>query len=338
MTDIAKFTKEKLTRIIDSAEEVITALAGTNDDIHPDNSKKMCAAWDYLNDHAAPPEVVRSMARQLLASMEQDPIYQLRDSDWYDTDKQTFYTVVNAGGTGRIVYAEPQLTQPAVRIDFLPKNLDRALGVMGMALPESREEFNLQQERWTQRLIDRVIRCADELGPQPAVVIHLGVTWEDVPEEITEDDMGLASAWAHGFNQCRAVMLQGNHRDLSQPVDPQVAAYEKIMQQALPANSFTNADLEGMAHGDNPQSNAYRELLAYRTGAPALTAGWVAVPVEPTESMIIDGFEAELREEFRDPEAYEAFEAMSGCEQAAQRAKWCWAAMIAATPQQEVNQ
>ncbi|MNC35060.1 hypothetical protein D3C75_835290 [compost metagenome] len=112
--------------------------------------------------------------------------------------------------------------------------------------------------------------------PQPAVVIPLGVTWEDVPDEITEDDMGLASAWAHGFNQCRAAMLQGNHRDLSQPVDPQVAAYEKIMQQALPANSFTNHELEGMAHGDNPQSNAYRELLAYRLKAAALPAGLVA--------------------------------------------------------------
>ncbi|MCD0238474.1 DUF551 domain-containing protein, partial [Enterobacter kobei] len=31
----------------------------------------------------------------------------------------------------------------------------------------------------------------------------------DVPEDITEDDMEVALAWAHGFNQCRAAMLQG---------------------------------------------------------------------------------------------------------------------------------
>lgn len=31
-----------------------------------------------------------------------------------------------------------------------------------------------------------------------------------------------------------AAMLQGNHRDLSYPVDPQIAAYEKIMEQAIP--------------------------------------------------------------------------------------------------------
>ena len=45
--------------------------------------------------------------------------------------------------------------------------------------------------------------------PQPAPVsVPEVVGWEDVPEEITEDDIDLASAWAHGFNQCRAAMLQ----------------------------------------------------------------------------------------------------------------------------------
>lgn len=45
--------------------------------------------------------------------------------------------------------------------------------------------------------------------PHPAVVSVPEVAgWEDVPEEITEDDITLASAWAHGFNQCRAAILQ----------------------------------------------------------------------------------------------------------------------------------
>ncbi|MGL5599450.1 MAG: hypothetical protein ACRDD5_00940 [Silvania sp.] len=52
--------------------------------------------------------------------------------------------------------------------------------------------------------------------PQPAVV-PLAVSWEDVPEKITEDDMGLASAWAHGFNQCRTAMLQGKAEPVCQP-------------------------------------------------------------------------------------------------------------------------
>jgi len=70
---------------------------------------------------------------------------------------------------------------------------------------------------------------------------------------------------------------------------------------------------------------------------PVVPDGYALVPVEPTESMIIAGFEAELREEFRDPDAWEAYEAMSGCGQAALRAKWCWAEMVKAAPQQEVK-
>ncbi|EPS8085126.1 DUF550 domain-containing protein [Salmonella enterica subsp. enterica serovar Newport] len=48
------------------------------------------------------------------------------------------------------------------------------------------------------------------------------------------------------WNACRAVMLQSKYRDLSQPVDPQISEYEKIM----------------------------------------LRAGWAMVPVEPTSEMI----------------------------------------------------
>ncbi|HFV9470506.1 TPA: hypothetical protein ACISVY_000298 [Salmonella enterica subsp. enterica serovar Orientalis] len=55
------------------------------------------------------------------------------------------------------------------------------------------------------------------------------------------------------WNACRAAMLQANQRDLSQPVDPQVADYEKTMLQA----------------------------------------GWVMAPVEPTEEMIAAAMECE---------------------------------------------
>ncbi|EHT6874021.1 Eaa protein [Salmonella enterica] len=86
--------------------------------------------------------------------------------------------------------------------EFIPKNLDKALGVVGVALPESKEEFNFQIERWIQRLIDRVIRYADEFKEQPAPV---------VPDEMaTSDDMNLyQKSFAQGYNACRAAMLQG---------------------------------------------------------------------------------------------------------------------------------
>ncbi|EAT8298349.1 DUF550 domain-containing protein [Salmonella enterica] len=85
-----------------------------------------------------------------------------------------------------------------------------------------------------------------------------------VPEEMPKGLAGqIVSLLAHNigdkflaqkiWNACRAAMLQANQRDLSQPVGPQVAEYEQIMLQA----------------------------------------GWVMVPVEPTDEMIAAAMECE---------------------------------------------
>ncbi|EIQ5069159.1 hypothetical protein R2917_004460 [Salmonella enterica] len=66
-------TREQAQKIIDAADEVITALAGTNEDVHPE-SDNMLRLWDDLNDRYAPPEVVRELARIALASLEAKPI------------------------------------------------------------------------------------------------------------------------------------------------------------------------------------------------------------------------------------------------------------------------
>lgn len=66
-----------------------------------------------------------------------------------------------------------------------------------------------------------------------------------VPYEI-EPDSNNTYDYVDGWNACRAAMFQSKYRDLSQPVDPQISEYEKIM----------------------------------------LRAGWVMVPVEPTDEMI----------------------------------------------------
>ena len=156
---------------------------------------------------------------------------------------------------------------------------------------------------------------------------------------------------------CRAALQSGNSGQLNR------------------ANSFTDDELMGMAHGDNPVANAYRELLEFRRNAangnsgqpvtvpdelihhdkdPEVTkaykigfnaclavvksatvtvpAGYVLVPVEPTETMIVNGFESEPDEHFSASDVWEAYQAMSGCQQAAHRAKLCWAAMLAAAP------
>ncbi len=74
-------TREQAQKIIEAADEVISALAGTNEDVHP-GSDNMLRLWDDLNDRHAPPEVVRELARIALASLEAEPVaYQYRQWD-----------------------------------------------------------------------------------------------------------------------------------------------------------------------------------------------------------------------------------------------------------------
>lgn len=108
--------------------------------------------------------------------------------------------------------------------EFIPKNLDKALGVVGVALPESKEEFNFQIERWIQRLINRVIRYADEFKEQPAPVVpddisgiierfqyqadHLS-EWHHIDEhscKVNRRDLMTALEF---MDSCRAAMLNG---------------------------------------------------------------------------------------------------------------------------------
>jgi hypothetical protein len=65
----------------------------------------------------------------------------------------------------------------------------------------------------------------------------------------------------------------------------------------------------------------------------AMPEGWKLVPTEPTETMVVDGFESWPAQFFSSAEEWEAFEAMSGCQKAAHKARLCYRAMLAAAPQ-----
>ncbi|MDJ3783408.1 hypothetical protein LEI94_02290 [Salmonella enterica] len=109
--------------------------------------------------------------------------------------------------------------------------------------PEERAEYDANIEAFKAML------------PQPAPV---------APEEI-EPDSNNTYDYVDGWNACRAAMLQGKFRDLSQPVDPQVTEYEQIMLQA----------------------------------------GWVMVPVEPTDEMIAAAMECDdVVFDSKDPTAF----------------------------------
>lgn len=85
----------------------------------------------------------------------------------------------------------------------------------------------------------------------------------------------------------------------------------------------------------DPERRGKRRVIYSAPPIPALANGWVVVPVEPTEDMIVHGFESEPDESFSDADVWEAYEAMSGCQQAAHRAKLCWSAMLTAAPKPE---
>lgn len=113
----------------------------------------------------------------------------------------------------------------------------------------------------------------------------------------------------------------------------------KAMLGALQRRSEYYAELEAMTPEQRAEHYAgMKEFAAMLQGAePVTTAyklpeGWVAVPVEPTEDMIVNGFESEPDESFSDEREWEEYDAMSGCQQAAHRAKLCWGAMIAVAP------
>lgn len=129
--------------------------------------------------------------------------------------------------------------------------------------------------------------------------------WQPAPVSVPDamDDQGgvcCEVSYADGWNACRAAMLQG--------ADGNAPAHFR----SRPAQSSLSPEQGG--------------------NSTVIPDGWVAVPVEPTEDMIVNGFESEPDESFSDEKEWEVYEAMSGCQQAAHRAKLCWAAMISAAP------
>lgn len=206
-------TKEQLQLIIESADDVLSALAGTNEDVHPE-SDDMIRLWDYMNDVAAPPAVVKRLAEIALAAMNSEPFGYVSERCMksknlgYGGVWEFSYTPLEVG---KVTLKLPLYAAPPAPVnnDFIPKNLDRALGVVGVALPESKEEFNFQIERWIQRLIDRVIRYSDEFKEQPVPVVPEEMNLARAQKEVGFNRY-IRAGYVDGWNACRAATIQGD--------------------------------------------------------------------------------------------------------------------------------
>ncbi|CAM6285029.1 TPA: DUF550 domain-containing protein [Escherichia coli] len=109
-------TREQALKIIEAADEIISALAGTNEDVHP-GSDNMLRLWDDLNDRYAPPEVVRELARIALASLEREQIRH-EHAKWSDS---TFGCV---GPIGPLKHLSKEALEAAAEPDDLSEWAD----------------------------------------------------------------------------------------------------------------------------------------------------------------------------------------------------------------------
>lgn len=263
-------TSEQAQKIIDAADEVITALAGTNEDVHPE-SDNMLRLWDDLNDRYAPPEVVRELARIALASLDAEPVsqpYKLpeekgvslqlrnlirkRHAEWSDS------TFGNVGPVGPLKHLSKEALEAAAEpgdlsewadMQFLLWDAQRRAGISDGEITAAMEEkLKVNMARQWPEPKDGEPRLHIKEQPVPVVPPAIEPDYKVIKSILptaNPDEYACCIA-ADMWNACRAVMLQSKYRDLSQPVDPQISEYEKIM----------------------------------------LRAGWVMVPVEPTDEMI----------------------------------------------------
>lgn len=169
-------------------------------------------------------ENLRELARIALAQLIAEPVE--RDGADADpvvfTDERNLHHIARGRETSLIWGKQNQEVgdiplyrhAQSVPVDkeFIPKNLDKALGVVGVALPESKEEFNFQIERWIQRLIDRVIRYADEFKEQPVPVVPEEMNFSTACNFVQINGMAKedrATLAMRAWNACRAAMLNG---------------------------------------------------------------------------------------------------------------------------------
>lgn len=143
--------------------------------------------------------------------------------------------------------AEPDDLSEWADMQFLLWDAQRRAGITDKQITWAMvEKLEVNKKREWPEPKDGEPRLHIKEQPAPVVPESISVRQAIYALESADCVTTIAQAYKMGWNACRAAMLQSKYRDLSQPVDPQISEYEKIMQRA----------------------------------------GWVMVPVEPTDEMI----------------------------------------------------
>ncbi|MDM3130108.1 hypothetical protein [Citrobacter sp. CK205] len=190
-------TREQAQKIIDAADEVITALAGTNEDVHPE-SDNMLRLWDDLNDRYAPPEVVRELARIALASLDagsdsnSHPAPVPLSNDRLHRISDILRKAAAQSDGGNIGYA---MSDAVKAIDELleVRKAEPVADVVAWASPNEERKCDI---RWRRH----------DVAPGP---LYTAPPAPVVPEAKCDDDGNTTSEFDYGWNACRAAMLNG---------------------------------------------------------------------------------------------------------------------------------
>ncbi|EOW6646201.1 hypothetical protein ACOZ0N_003155 [Cronobacter muytjensii] len=197
---MSEITQDRLDRIVETADEILSALAGKNEDVHPDDSKKMCQLWDELNDSLAPPEVVKAIVLELSELRKEREaavsVYQMRLIDgtedqtiWVEVSNEEFNTPLKNPDEWerRILYATPPAQPVAV-----PNEL---------AARHAYESHVKSQYQYPM-----LERHSDDAGPWSG-------EYKEATRQLAWED------WLKSWNACRAAMLAAPGKPVAVPDD-----------------------------------------------------------------------------------------------------------------------
>lgn len=172
-------------------------------------------------------------------------------AEWSDA------TFGDVGPIGPLKHLSKEALEAAAEPDDLSEWAD-----MQFLLWDAQRRAGISDEQITQAMVEKLAVNKQREWPEPKdgeprlhikaqpVLVATGATysrfedfWSFCKHPFAQDDELKDISWVI-WEACRAAMLQSKYRDLSQPVDPQISEYEKIMLRAgnspvIPEGSFS---------------------------------------------------------------------------------------------------
>lgn len=154
-----EFTKEQLTGIIAAVDDLNEALE--EDRKSGLINGKVVARWDYLNDHAAPPEVVKRLAEIAIAVLTAEPVQEREQvrrehAEWSQT---TFGSV---GPVGPLKHLSKEALEAAAEPGDLSEWAD-----MQFLLWDAQRRAGITDEQITLAMIDKLAVNKSRQWPEP---------------------------------------------------------------------------------------------------------------------------------------------------------------------------